>query len=49
MLVRLDIMLGEAAERRVRVIPADEMRLLRFHLLLDTIRQPVDDVARAVA
>src|SRR3989442_15891131 len=50
MLVRLDVVLGEAQrERRLRVVPADEMRLLRLELLLDTIPQPGDDVARAVA
>src|SRR2546426_12822073 len=50
LLVRLDVVLGEAErERRVRVVPTDQVRMLCLELLLDAIPQPGDDVARAVA
>jgi len=50
MFVRLDVVLGEAQrERRVRMVPADEMRLLRLELPPGHDPQPGDDVARAVA
>src|SRR5205823_7633400 len=49
-LVRLDVVVRQAErERRVRVIPTDEMRLLRVELVLDAIPQPGHDVARGVA
>ena len=50
MLVSFDVVLGQGErERRVRVVPADEVRILLLELFLDAVPQPRDDIARAVA
>src|SRR5207247_8413974 len=50
LLVRPAPLLGEAEwERRVRVVPTDQVGMLCLELLLDAIPQPGDGGARAVA
>src|SRR5207247_10054268 len=47
-LVRLDVVVRQAErERRVRVIPTDEMRLLPFEPVLDAIPKPGYHLRRA--